>query len=447
MKRLNQVLNIKSKNYLKIVKLLTDAGAQVRLVGGVVRDTLLGVPTKDIDMATDFKPLQVISVLEAHGVKVIPTGIKFGTVSALINKEVFEITTLRKDLSCDGRHADVEYGNDFREDAQRRDFTINSLSYCPIKHEIYDYFGGVDDLNNRRVIFIGTADERIQEDYLRILRFFRFSCKYANKIDEEGLAACVRFKDTLRLLSAERIKHEMDTMLSFERSPYILAKMYDLEIMQVIFPVTRYDQVMHIKAINIGKDFNISLDLGVVYAILFSVSLDLSHNSTFTDDCVIVPVLRSSCIPSLLRSSPYTPSSRLAEESSAKDLLKKLLELKFSRAEALLVIKLLQLKKSLDKWSVETLLKVIWLEEKSFLSYFVLASVWLEDNKIVYDLLASLKNKDVPKFPVDGNDLIKLGYRGETLGKLIKSLKHKWIQSDFALNKEEIINLVKNCEI
>lgn len=449
MKRLNQVLNIKSKNYLKIVKLLTEAGAQVRLVGGVVRDTLLGWPTKDIDMATDFKPLQVISVLEAHGVKVIPTGIKFGTVSALINKEVFEITTLRKDLSCDGRHADVVYSNDFREDAQRRDFTINSLSYCPIKHEIYDYFGGVDDLNNRRVIFIGTADERIQEDYLRILRFFRFSCKYANKIDEEGLAACVRFKDTLRLLSGERIKHEMDTMLSLERSPYILATMYNSEIMQVIFPVTRYDQVMHIKAINIAKDFNISLDLGAVYAILFSTSLDFSPNSTSVDDCGIVPVLRFSRMPSgVLRSSaPYTPSSRLAEEGSAKDLLKKLLELKFSRAEALLVIKLLQLKKTLDKGSVETLLKVIWHEEKSFLSYFVLASVWLEDNKIVYDLLANLKNQDVPKFPVDGNDLIKLGYRGETLGKLIKSLKYKWIQSDFALNKEEIINLVKNCEI
>ena len=448
MKRLNQVLNIKSKNYLKIVKFLTDAGAQVRLVGGVVRDTLLGLATKDIDMATDFKPLQVISVLEAHGVKVIPTGIKFGTVSAVINKEVFEITTLRKDFSCDGRHADVEYSNDFREDAQRRDFTINSLSYCPIKHEIYDYFGGIDDLNNRKVIFIGIADERIKEDYLRILRFFRFSCKYANEIDEEALGACVRFKDKLKLLSGERIKQEMDTILSLERSPHILAKMYDSGIMQVIFPVTRYDQVLHLKAMDIAKDFNISLDLGVVYAILFSAPIDLLYNSTSTDDCVVVPVLRSSRTSSTLRSSaPYTPSTCLAEASFARGLLKELLELKFSRAEALVVIKLLQLKKSLNKGDVGTLLKVIWLEEKSFLSYFVLASALLEDNKIVYDLLASLKNKDTLKFPIDGNDLIKLGYRGENLGKLIKNLKHKWIQSDFALNKEELINLVKICEI
>lgn len=399
MKRLNQVLNIKSKNYLKIVKFLTEAGAQVRLVGGVVRDSLLGIPTKDIDMATDFKPLQVISVLEAHGVKVIPTGIKFGTVSALIDKETFEITTLRKDLSCDGRYADVEYSNDFREDAQRRDFTVNSLSYCPIKHEIYDYFGGIDDLNNHKVIFIGIADERIKEDYLRILRFFRFSCKYAAEIDEAALQACIRFKDKLKLLSGERIKNEMDTILSLESSPPILAKMYDSGIMQVIFPVTRYDQTLHLKAIDVTKDFNISLDIRVAYAILLNAPL------------------------------------------------KKLLELKFSRAEALVVIKLLWLKKSLEKEDVSILLKGIWLEERSFLSYFVLAAALLEDRKIVYDLFASLKNKDIPKFPIDGNDLIKLGYRGENLGKLIKNLKYKWIQSDFALDKEEIIDLVKNCEI
>jgi len=399
MKRRNQVLNIKSKNYLTIIKYLNDAGAQARLVGGVVRDTLLGLPTKDIDIATDFTPLQVTSVLEAHGVKVIPTGIKFGTVSALINKEIFEITTLRKDLSCDGRHAHVEYSNDFKEDAARRDFTINALSYCPIKHEIYDYFGGIDDLNNRKVIFIGAADERIREDYLRILRFFRFSCKYAKEIDEAALGACASFKDKLKLLSAERIKSEMDNILSLERSPYILAKMFELGIVQVIFPVTKYDQTLHLKAIKVVKDFNISLELGVVYAILFSATL------------------------------------------------KKLLELKFSRAEALLVIKLLQLKKSLDKGSVETLLKVIWLEDKAFVSYFVFASTLLEDNKVVYDLFLSLKNSSIPKFPLDGNDLIKMGYRGEVLGKLIKSLKHKWIESDFVLNKEKLINLVKNSEI
>ena len=227
MKKLYQALDIQSKHYLTVIKYLNDAGGQVRLVGGVVRDTLLGLPVKDIDMATDFTPAQVTSVLESHGVKIIPTGINFGTVSAFINKEVFEITTLRKDLLCDGRRASVEYSKDFREDAARRDFTINALSYCPIKHEIYDYFSGIDDLNNRKVIFIGTADERIKEDYLRILRFFRFSCKYANKIDDEALEACVRFKAQLKLLSGERIKSEMDNILSLERSPYILETMYD----------------------------------------------------------------------------------------------------------------------------------------------------------------------------------------------------------------------------
>ncbi len=399
MKKLYQALDVQSKNYLTVIKYLNDAGAQVRLVGGVVRDALLGLPIKDIDMATDFTPVQVTSVLESHGVKIIPTGINFGTVSAFINKEIFEITTLRKDMLCDGRHARVEYSKDFREDAARRDFTINALSYCPIKHEIYDYFSGIDDLNNRKVIFIGTADERIKEDYLRILRFFRFSCKYANKIDDEALEACVRFKAQLKLLSGERIKSEMDNILSLELSPYILETMYDSGIVQVIFPVTKYDQALHLKAIKVTKLFNTQVDLTVIYAILFDISL------------------------------------------------KELLKLKFSRASAIRVIKLLQLKESLKEKSLTLLLKTIWLEDKSFVSYFVFASTLLEDNKIVYDLFLSLKNSSIPNFPLNGNDLIKLGYVGEILGKLIKNLKHKWIESDFTLNKEQMINMVKNNEI
>lgn len=399
MKKLYQALDIQSKHYLTVIKYLNDAGGQVRLVGGVVRDTLLGLPVKDIDMVTDFMPAQVTSVLESHGVKIIPTGINFGTVSAFINKEVFEITTLRKDLLCDGRRASVEYSKDFREDAARRDFTINALSYCPVKHEIYDYFSGIDDLNNRKVIFIGTADERIKEDYLRILRFFRFSCKYANKIDDEALEACVRFKAQLKLLSGERIKSEMDNILSLERSPYILETMYDSGIVQVIFPVTKYDQALHLKAIKVTQLFNTHVDLTVIYALLFDISL------------------------------------------------KELLKLKFSRASAIRVIKLLQLKESLGEKSLPLLLKTIWLEDKSFVSYFVFASTLLEDNKIVYDLFVSLKNNSIPNFPLDGNDLIKLGYVGENLGKLINNLKHKWIESDFTLNKEQMINMVKNNEI
>jgi poly(A) polymerase len=399
MRKLKQILNIKSKNYLKIIKFLADAGAQSRLVGGVVRDSLLKKPTVDIDIATDFTPVQVTKTLEAQDVKVIPTGIKFGTVSAIINKETFEITTLRKDLSCDGRHTIVEYSNDFEEDARRRDFTINALSYCPIKHEIYDYFGGIDDLNNRKVVFIGNADERIKEDYLRILRFFRFSCKYARGIDERGLASCVQLKDKLQLLSCERIKQEMDKILILENSPYILAKMYDSGIMQAIFPVIIYDQALHLRAIDVAKSFNVPLDLTVIYAILFDVSL------------------------------------------------KKLLELKFSRSCALIIIKLLQLKKSLTKESVSTILKTIWLEEKSFTNYFVFAACLLEDNKVVYDLFRNLKDRTREKFPINGNELMKLGYTGEKLGNLIKFLRLKWCESNFALSKEELMNLVKNYAI
>jgi len=152
----------------------------VRYVGGAVRDTLLGLAVKDIDMATPLEPTEVIARLKAAGVRSVPTGLAHGTITAVLDGGPVEITTLRRDVSTDGRHATVAFSQSWQEDAARRDFTINALYADPQSLTVHDYFGGLDDLAARRLRFIGEAEARIREDYLRILRYFRFQARFGS---------------------------------------------------------------------------------------------------------------------------------------------------------------------------------------------------------------------------------------------------------------------------
>ena len=189
-----------------------------RFVGGCVRDSLLGIPVKDIDIATALLPEDVMALLAKSHIKTMPTGIKHGTVTAIIRRRSFEITTLRRDTVTDGRHAEVAYTDDWQEDAKRRDFTMNAL-YCDVWGNITDYWGGVQDAKEGRVRFIGEAAGRIEEDYLRILRFFRFSALYAKgEYDAKAIAACAHYADKIATLSGERIAAEMFKLLMADKS-------------------------------------------------------------------------------------------------------------------------------------------------------------------------------------------------------------------------------------
>ncbi len=198
----------------KIVRALsqTESGS-VRFVGGCVRDSLIGEAPKDIDIATTLLPDQVIASLKSAHLGAAPTGIEHGTITAIADHKGVEVTTLRSDVSTDGRRATVAFTRDWARDARRRDFTINALYLTP-SLDLFDSVGGMDDLLARRVRFIGGAEDRIREDYLRILRFFRFSARFATQWDESGLTACAALKDGLRRLSAERVGDEMTKLLS-----------------------------------------------------------------------------------------------------------------------------------------------------------------------------------------------------------------------------------------
>ncbi|MFA7586770.1 MAG: CCA tRNA nucleotidyltransferase [Novosphingobium sp.] len=215
---------------------------QARYVGGAVRDTLLGLEVKDIDLATPLTPQQVIERLDTAGIRSVPTGIEHGTVTAILKSGPVEITTLRHDVSTDGRRATVAFATEWQDDAARRDFTINALYVDPRTGRIFDYFHGLDDLAQRRVRFIGDARQRIREDHLRILRYFRFQARFGSQpADAEAEAACTDLAATLKGLSRERIGMEMLNLLGLADPAPTVSRMAELGVLPVILPEARPD--------------------------------------------------------------------------------------------------------------------------------------------------------------------------------------------------------------
>ena len=222
---------------LRLADALGAGEGAVRLVGGVVRDTLLGLPVADIDLATSHLPEEAMRRIVAAGFKAVPTGMAHGTVTAVLPSGPVEVTTLRRDLATDGRHATVGFTDDWQADAARRDFTINALSADPRSGAIHDYFGGLDDLAAGHVRFIGDPLQRIAEDHLRILRFFRFHARFGRGApDAAGLAACAARARDLMALSRERIAQELMKLLAVTDPVPTVAAMLDHAILAPVLP-------------------------------------------------------------------------------------------------------------------------------------------------------------------------------------------------------------------
>ncbi|MGR3792713.1 CCA tRNA nucleotidyltransferase [Vannielia sp. SX4] len=217
---------------------LENKGFKALFVGGCVRNTLLSAPVSDLDLATDALPESVTEIAKQVGFRVVPTGVEHGTVTVLAGDEPIEVTTFRNDVSTDGRRATVAFARNIAEDAARRDFTMNAL-YCDARGDLIDPLNGLPDLEAGRVRFIGMPEERIAEDYLRILRFFRFTAWYADPahgIDEEGLAACAAGVDGLARVSAERITTELLKLLAAPDPSAAVAAMAASGVLHRVIP-------------------------------------------------------------------------------------------------------------------------------------------------------------------------------------------------------------------
>jgi poly(A) polymerase len=392
-------LNFNSAQLKNLIQILTCNNHQARVIGGSVRDALLELTPKDLDIATTLTPGQVMKLLKSHNILTIPTGIKYGTVTAIIDREKFEITTLRKDIKCDGRRAIVKFTESFEEDALRRDFTINALSYCLSSKQVFDYFDGMRHLANKQVIFIGDPKQRIVEDHLRILRFFRFSAYYANKLDQNGLETCKHYAHLLQNLTRERINAEFDKILLAPGAVNILQIMQNANILTNIFPSIEISISLLGKVLQLKEKFNIAT---INLDELFSILICQNQNINF-----------------------------------------KLLKFSNNRQKAF--INITNFINDLKKQDVVFILKKLWSEGKN-VKLLLLLAVELKYLSFdqAKDLLEFFNSNPVPTFPISGKQLKELGYTGKDIGSVINYLKDIWVKNNFQLSAKGLMQCLKH---
>ena len=380
-----------------------------RFVGGCVRNTLMGRPVDDIDIATQLLPRQVIGALDGAGIRSVPTGIEHGTVTAICRGEPYEITTLRRDVETDGRRAVVAFSEDWAEDAARRDFRMNAL-YADGEGNLFDPVGGgIEDAAQGRVIFIGDADERLKEDYLRILRFFRFNAWYGAGIDEEGLAACTRQKGGLKQIAAERIWKELEKLL---RAP---------------------DPAAVVEAMHHTGIFAIVLE-GV------SLSDPPPENLRWLSRLIEIEQAIGLQAPSSL----VRLAAMLAPHP---DLVPKLAaQLRMSNAESKRLRKMMEAANGAAFVGDEQLWRLACYLNGTDVAVdaaLLMAARTGEDKGLSQFLeYAAQYQRDV--FPLDGNDVRAAGYEGPAVGQKLAELEEHWKSSDFSLTKVQLLGMLSS---
>jgi len=392
-----------TKELKKLADTLLDKGDELKLVGGCVRNFLMKKPLSDFDLACKYEPQKTMEILKNANIRVIPTGIEHGTVTTIINKIPFEITTLRKDIAPDGRHSEVEFTDSYLEDAKRRDFTINAI-YLDFEGNIYDYFDGLKDIKTGIIRFIGNSEDRIKEDYLRILRFFRFFCYYGFVLDKDGLEACAKNKNGIKKLSGERIKMEIFKILQSTYPVKTLQIMQDNEILQQITNSIEFD----FKKLDLF--YAIKKELKFEGTAIFNLAILLKERNKIKEDAKYFKnnwKFSNKEYAELL----FLLENKISEykEAEIKNLL-----FKFKDEKIVINLFILDyiLNKEIKKRSIEHLKK---------------ATFFIENYKI-------------PELPITGKDLIKIGFKeGKQLGESLKKAKRIFIESDYKLDKEQIL--------
>lgn len=378
----------------------------LRFVGGAVRDALLGRDVQDVDAATLLLPSETMALLETSGIRVIPTGVAHGTVTAVIGGKSFEITTLRKDLACDGRHAEVAFTDDWKADASRRDFTMNAL-YLSTEGELFDYFGGAEDARLGHVRFIGDANKRISEDFLRALRFFRFYAHYGiGEPDTDGLAACSAQASYIATLSGERVQHELTKLLLAPRS----------------FPSLQLMQEHQIHPYALG----FPLESCLVFERL---------------DAIVT--LENLIVPAALRFAGFVACASINHEDAHTKLVTRL---RLSNHVDRLIQQILRhyhsIAPDLPLPDQKRLIRKIGGED--FMSAVMMG--WAcSDEAVVrshpYHAMLTLAIQWMPPaFPLRGEDLIAQGFKpGKEMGEMLALLEDKWEDSNYCLSKDELL--------
>lgn len=371
-------------NLRSLSQMYSDNGFELRIVGGAVRDILLGTKPKDVDLASNATPQQSLKLLADNNVRTIETGIEHGTITAHIDGEDYEITTLRVDVETDGRHAEVEFTTDWEKDAERRDLTFNAMS-LDFDGNLYDYFGGYEDLKNGVARFVGEPQQRIEEDYLRILRYFRFQGRLDQpNFDKETLRKIEKAAPGLSQVSGERIWMEMSKILEGNNRNAILTTMETTGVLE-----------------NIGlPDPNMSefFDIG---------------NHTRRAPLALAALLRSP-----------EDNQRLYQHW------------RYKKSDMLLISFIIRNRDTVLDETTAKRLRV----EHNVDKFYILNLLEYQGNESLKQVIKAWR---VPTFPVNGNDLLELGFEGQQIGETLKKLLTVWADSGYTLEKNELLKLVK----
>jgi poly(A) polymerase len=377
-------------------------GHETRAVGGAVRNTLMGLPVREIDFATTATPEEVAAFARKAGLKPVPTGVEHGTMTVVVEGQPFEVTTLRRDVETFGRHASVKFTRDWAMDASRRDFTINAL-YASADGAVHDPLGGYPDVVAKRVRFIGSARERIREDYLRILRFFRFTADYGRDPDAEGMSACIAERDGLRKLSAERIRAELLRILAAREPLRALEPMSEAGFLtSLLGGVVRIGHVARMVAIEAenGLPRDPVRGLGALGLMVEEDARRLTERLRLSN----------------------AESARLETMAAAKPVI------------------------SGDTGALAIKAALYRLGQSRFCDRLLIA--WARSGATPGDAawrahLALPDRWQPPSFPLRGEDLIAAGIeRGPKLGALLRQLEEAWISSDFTLDRAGLLALL-----
>lgn len=386
----------------RILTLLNADGGEARVAGGAVRNALMGLPVADVDVATTLRPEKVIERAVTAGIRAVPTGIEHGTVTLVIDGHAFEVTTLRRDMETDGRRAKVAFGTDWQVDAERRDLTINAL-YADAHGEVIDLVNGLADIETRTVRFIGEAAERIAEDYLRVLRFFRFFAHYGSgRPDADGLRACARAKDKLSTLSAERVWAETKKLLSAVDPSRALLWMRQAGVLTEVLPET--------------EKWGIDGIHGLVAA---EKSLGWAPDPLLRLAAIVPPdAERLDALAKRLKMS-NAEAAKLAAWANAPVLPDEVTDVGFDRL--------------LYRHGVEGLVMRLRLALASARTAAEGDPAAMRKSARLSVLLKRAENYEKPVFPLGGGDVVAAGVpAGKRVGEILKELEGFWVERNFA---------------
>ena len=403
--------NIKKLSITTPVKKIFEAinshtsESEIRYVGGCLRKILNNEKVDDIDLATNLNPIEVSEILKKNKINFYESGIEHGTITAIIDDHKFEITSLREDIFTDGRHAKVKFSKDWKKDAARRDFTINSI-YADLDGNIFDPYNGKKDIEMGQVNFIGNPEKRIKEDYLRILRYLRFFLNYSKQPHKEEIIKTIKINISgISIISKERLLDELKKLLKSNHLEKLSKDKFSIELILLIFPELKNIKSV-VNSIKVKKEFFVDLDF---IFILFLMIIDGTDNLEY--------FLYKYNISKKDQKRAYAIRNFYNEKEGIKTL------------------------------NEANLNKVLYYDGKQavldILNFKIIKSKKLD--KKMLSLLELYKNKITPSLPI-GADLLMTRYNipeGKQLGSMLKSIEEEWVRNNFEISEKQIDNIVK----